>query len=51
MLNKPKLHYVHCTSSLIMVALLKDLKAEVIFLPRSAKTIFAVKQPTCNRLK
>lgn len=26
----------------MMVALLRDLKAEVIFLPRSAKTIFAV---------
>ena len=29
------------TSSLITVALLKDLRADVIFLPKSANTIFA----------
>lgn len=33
---------VWVTSSLMMVALLSDLNAEVIFLPRSAKTMTAV---------
>ena len=43
------------TSSLIIVALLSDLRAEVIFLPRSAKTMMdgvcysLILIPTCKR--
>lgn len=35
-------HMTCFTSSLMMVALLSDLSAEVIFLPRSARTMVAV---------